>query len=120
MLDDIVLMAALLYDPLEEVASGVRNVVGAVNDFLEPVTGRIAMPRRVTDGIRRIAFMVPRIIAGRVGRFAKTDMFLPALDVAELVLASRGKATVDIEALRHEALRTKTRVRSIGSVGHSV
>ncbi len=49
-------------------------------------------------------FMVPRILAGKTGRFARTDLFLPALDVAELVLAARGQSTAPIEAMRREAL----------------
>ena len=103
-LDDVVLMTALFYDPLEEAAHGVRDLMGAVNDFLDPVIDRIAMPRRIADAIRRIMFMVPRILAGKIGRFARTDLFLPALDVAELVLAARGESTSAIEALRREAL----------------
>ncbi|MCW5834815.1 MAG: polynucleotide adenylyltransferase PcnB, partial [Labilithrix sp.] len=87
-LDDVVLMTALFYEPLEEAVAGVRDVMGAVNDFLEPVIERIAMPRRIADGVRRIMTMVPRILQGRIGRFARTDLFLPALDVAEIVLHS--------------------------------
>jgi len=102
-MDDLVLMTALFYDPLEEAAHGVRDLMGAVNDFLDPVIDRIAMPRRIADGIRRIMFMVPRILVGKTGRFARTDLFLPALDVAELVLAARGQSTSAIEALRREA-----------------
>jgi poly(A) polymerase len=103
-LDDVVLMTALLYEPLEEAATGVRDVMGAVNDFLEPIVERIAMPRRIADGIRRIMTMVPRILVGRIGKFARTDLFLPALDVAEIVLLSRGQSTAQIEALRREAM----------------
>ena len=103
-LDDIVLMTALFYEPLEEAVQGVRDVMGAVNDFLEPVIERIAMPRRIADGVRRIMTMVPRILQGRVGRFARTDLFLPALDVAEIVLHSRGQSTTAIQALRREAM----------------
>jgi poly(A) polymerase len=102
--DDVVLMTALLYEPLEEAVHGVRDVMGAVNDFLEQVIDRIAMPRRIADGIRRIMMMVPRILQGRIGRFARTELFLPALDVAEVVLASRGQNTQAIEALRREAI----------------
>ena len=102
-LDDIVLMTALFYEPLEEAGAGVRDVLGAVNDFLEPIIERIAMPRRIADGVRRIMTMVPRILQGRVGRFARTELFLPALDVAEIVLCSRGESTTDIENLRREA-----------------
>jgi poly(A) polymerase len=103
-LDDLVLMTALFYEPLEEAAHGVRDVMGAVNDFLEPVIERIAMPRRIADGVRRIMTMVPRILQGKIGRFARTELFLPALDVAEIVLASRGQNTAPIEALRRDAL----------------
>ncbi|MDB4935751.1 MAG: Poly(A) polymerase [Labilithrix sp.] len=103
-LDDVVLMTALFYDVLEEAAHGMRDLMGAVNEFLDPVIDRIAMPRRIADAIRRIMFMVPRIMAGKIGRFARTELFLPALDVAELVMASRGESTSGIETLRREAL----------------
>jgi poly(A) polymerase len=103
-LDDIVLMTALFYEPLEEAIHGVRDVMGAVNDFLDPVIERIAMPRRIADGVRRIMAMVPRILQGRIGRFARTDLFLPALDVAEIVLLSRGESNHAIEALRRDAM----------------
>lgn len=103
-LDDVVLMTALLYEPLAEAVSGVRDVMGAVNDFLDPVIDRIAMPRRIADAIRRIMFMVPRIVAGKLGRFARTELYLPALDVAELVLAARGRNTNAILALRRDAM----------------
>jgi poly(A) polymerase len=103
-LDDVVLMTALLYEPIEEAAHGVRDALGAVNELLDPIIERIAMPRRIADGIRRIMFMVPRILAGKIGRFSRTDLFLPALDVAEIVLAGRGQSTHAIEALRREAL----------------
>jgi poly(A) polymerase len=103
-LDDVVLMTALFYEPLEEATHGVRDVMGAVNDFLEQVIERIAMPRRIADGVRRIMTMVPRILQGRTGRFARTDLFLPALDVAEIVLHSRGQSTQGIVAQRREAM----------------
>jgi len=103
-LDDVVLMTALFYEPLEEAISGVRDAMGAVSDFLEPVIERIAMPRRIADGVRRIMTMVPRILQGKVGRFARTDLFLPALDVAEIVLKSRGQSTHAIETLRRDAM----------------
>jgi len=102
-LDDVVLMTALLYEPLEEAVSGVRDVAAAVNDFLDLVIERIAMPRRIADGVRRIVFMVPRILAGKAGRFARTELFAPALDVAELLLASRGQSTASVLAMRREA-----------------
>ncbi len=103
-LDDIVLVTSLLYEPLEEAMHGVRDPMAAVSDFLEPIIERIAMPRRIADGVRRIMMMVPRILQGRIGRFARTELFLPALDVAEIVLRSHGQSTHAIDALRREAM----------------
>ncbi len=42
-------LTTLLYEALEEATSGVRDLIGAVNDFLHPVIDRIAMPRRIAD-----------------------------------------------------------------------
>jgi poly(A) polymerase len=103
-LDDVVLMTSLLYEPLEEAMHGVRDPMGAISDFLEPIIERVAMPRRISDGIRRIMMMVPRILQGKIGRFARTDLFLPALDVAEIELRSRGQSTHSIDMLRREAM----------------
>lgn len=103
-LDDVVLMTSLLYEPLEEAMHGVRDPMAAISDFLEPIIERVAMPRRIADGIRRIMMMVPRILQGKIGRFARTELFLPALDVAEIELRSRGQSTHSIDALRREAM----------------
>lgn len=108
-LDDIVLMCSLFYEPMEEATQGVRDTLRAVSDFLDPVIERIAMPRRIADAIRRIMFMVPRILAGKIGRFARTDLFVPALEVAEIVLLSRGESTSAIEALRRQVAPPQNR-----------
>ena len=113
-LDDVVLMSVLFYEPLEEAVHGVRDVMGAVNDFLEPIIDRIAVPRRIADGIRRIMFMVPRILAGKTGRFSRTELFLPALDVAEIVVRARGGSTSAIEAMRRDAMPPSPREHGRG------
>ena len=102
-LDDVVLMTALLYEPLEEAIDGARDVMEAVSDFLEPIIERVAMPRRIADAIRRIMTMVPRILQGRIGRVARSELYVLALDVAEIVLASRGQSTQAIASLRRDA-----------------
>jgi poly(A) polymerase len=107
-LDDVVLMTALLYEPLEEAIHGARDIMDAVSDFLEPIIERVAMPRRIADAVRRIMTMVPRILQGRIGRAAKSELYLLALDVAEIVLASRGQSTHAIIALRREAMPTSS------------
>ena len=73
-LDDIVLWTALLQEPLDEACDGERDRIDATVEFLEPVIERIAMPRRIADGVRRIVAILPRLAAGKVGRFARNEM----------------------------------------------
>ena len=56
--------------------------------------------------MRRIVAILPRLTAGKVGRFARTDVFLLALDVAEIELARRG-----------EPLRRSVRAGTVGVAG---
>jgi poly(A) polymerase len=71
-------------------------------DFLEPLIERIAMPRRIADGVRRIIAVQPRLAAGKVGRLARNDVVAPALDVLELDWMARGKDCEPIEKMRAE------------------
>lgn len=103
-IDDLVLVTTLLFEPIWEAASGVKDPVGALHELLEPIVQRIAMPRRVADGVRRIVMMVPRIMKGEGGRAARSELYPQALDVAELVLEARERSTDAVRALR-EAYR---------------
>jgi poly(A) polymerase len=102
-LNDGVLWTALLHEPLSESIAGSRDPVGAAYEFLEPVIERIAMPRRIADGLRRILAILPRLAQNRAGRFLRTDLAHPAIDALEIDLVARGKSTEIIERLRHEA-----------------
>jgi poly(A) polymerase len=99
-LDDIALWSLLLKEPLDEASAGERDRIRAASDFLDPIIERIAVPRRIADGVRRIAAILPRLSAGRVGRFGKTDLMAPALDVLEAELLASGRATDVIVKLR--------------------
>src|SRR5579872_2023876 len=99
-LDDIALWSLLLKEPLDEASAGERDRIRAAGDFLDPIIERIAVPRRIADGVRRIAAILPRLSAGRVGRFGKTDLMAPALDVLEAELLASGRATDVIVKLR--------------------
>ncbi|HEY6463283.1 MAG TPA: polynucleotide adenylyltransferase PcnB, partial [Polyangiaceae bacterium] len=81
--DDVVLWTVLLKEPLDEACAGEKDRVRAAADFLDPVIERVAVPRRIADGVRRIVAILPRIASGRTGRFARTDLMAPALDVLE-------------------------------------
>ena len=99
-LDDTVLWTLLLLEPLKEACEGARDRAAAVVDFLEPLMERLAISRRFADGIRRIMSILPRVAQGRAGRFARTELFFPALTVAAASLVAEGKSVDPIEKLR--------------------
>ncbi len=99
-LDDSVLWTLLLLEPLKEVAEGSRDRGTACMEVLEPIIERLAVPRRFADSVRRIVAVLPRLVTGKVGRFARTELFDVALDVAEAELFARGLATDAVTALR--------------------
>lgn len=87
-LDDVVLWSVLLLEPLLEACDGARDRAEAAFEFLEPVVDRLSVPRRVVDAVRRIAAMMPRLQGGRSGRFARTQLYPLAQEVARIRLAS--------------------------------
>jgi poly(A) polymerase len=99
-LDDTVLWTLLLLEPLKEACEGVRDRAAAAADFLEPLIERLAISRRYADGMRRILAVLPRLTAGKAGRFARTEMFQLALEVATAELYARGEPTDALERLR--------------------
>jgi poly(A) polymerase len=99
-LDDTVLWTLLLLEPMKEACDGVRDRATAVAEFLDPLIERIAISRRYADGMRRIVAVLPRLVSGKVGRFARTEIFTLATEVAAADLWSRGESTEVIERLR--------------------
>jgi poly(A) polymerase len=99
-LDDIALWTLLLKEPLDEACAGEKDRVAAATDFLEPVVERVAVPRRIADGVRRIAAILPRLAAGRAGRFGRTELMGSALDVLEAELVSTGKNVESVQRMR--------------------
>ncbi len=99
-LDDVVLWTLLLKEPLDEASAGERDKARAAAEFLEPVIERIAVPRRIADGVRRIVAILPRLAAGRAGRFGRTDLIGPAIDVLEVELVSAGRSPEPAHKLR--------------------
>jgi poly(A) polymerase len=99
-LDDVVLWTILLKEPLDEACSGERDKIRAASDFLDPVIERVAVPRRIADGVRRIIAILPRLAAGRPGRFGRTELMAPALDVLEAELLAADRTTDSVKKLR--------------------
>ncbi len=98
----MVLWTALLHEPLEEACDGARDRLEAMVDFLDPLIDRIAMPRRIADALRRIISVQSRLATGKTGRFARTELLGPALDVLELDLIARGKSLDIIDKMRED------------------
>jgi hypothetical protein len=88
--DDIVLIAVLLLEPLLEACAGQRDRVDAAWEFMESVVDRLNVPRRIAEPIRRIGAVLPRLQMGKVGRFARTNLYPLAAQVAELYAAAHG------------------------------
>lgn len=83
-LDDIVLCAALLLEPLREACIGSRDRIASAYDFLEPVVDRLNVPRRIADAVRRLVAILPRLEHGKAGRFTKTQLYPLAEELLEL------------------------------------
>ncbi len=98
-LDDALLWTLLLLEPLKEACEGARDRSIAVADFLEPLVERLAIPRRFADSMRRILGVLPRLQSGRAGRFARTELFELALQVAHADLLARDLPTAPLKAL---------------------
>jgi poly(A) polymerase len=99
-LDDTALWTLLLLEPIKEAVEGARDRATAVGEFLEPLIERLAIPRRFADGIRRVVAVLPRILAGKAGRFARTELFALAVDVAEAEVHARGLPSETLRPLR--------------------
>ncbi len=99
-LDDAVLWTLLLLEPLKEVMEGARDRGAASAELLEPIIERLSVPRRFADAMRRIVAVLPRLVSGKAGRFARTELFELALDVAEADLYARGADTELVTSMR--------------------
>lgn len=104
-LDDSVLWTLLLLEPMQEACEGARDRATAVADFLEPLVDRLSLSRRYVDNIRRIVAVMPRLVTGRPGRFARTDMFDAAVEVTYADLVARRKPTEVLERYRSSSHR---------------
>ena len=74
-LDDTLLWAILLLEPMREACLGERDRVEAAYAFLEPIVDRLNVPRRIADPVRRVVAALPRFENGRIGRFARSALY---------------------------------------------
>jgi len=105
--DDIVLLTCLLFEPMLEACSGAADAPAAAVNFLEPIVERLSVPRRVADAIRRIVAQLPRMHAGRTGRFAQTSLYTMARDVMGLLGQSQSKLDTYLQTTPKKRRRKK-------------
>lgn len=101
-LDDTVLWTLLLLEPLKEACDAGRDRGRAATEFLMPIATRWMLSRRFMDGMRRILAVLPRLHAGKVGRFSATDIFPMAVEVFEAELVGAELSLAPAERLRRE------------------
>jgi poly(A) polymerase len=91
-LSDTVLMAALLYGPLEEQIVGSQDPQGAFEEFFQEINPRLSVPRRMRDRIRMIFAAQRRLDRKHGGGLRGREFYADACDLFELRLRSEGKS----------------------------
>lgn len=82
-IDDVALIILLFWEVLSETLAGSQDVLRDTHEFLEPIVQRVAMPRRVADGIARVLGMIPRLMKGgkRLGNADLADVALCVIEI---------------------------------------
>jgi len=88
-LHDVVLLTVMLLEPIGEAVAGATDRVAAARDVVEPLTERLALPRRIADEMCRIVAILPRVASNRPGRLARTELYSLASEVVAIANAAR-------------------------------
>lgn len=89
--DDTILWTILLLEPVLEACDSAPDRIQAAVEFCEPIYARLTINRRLSEAMRRIIAILPRIYSGRLGKLSQSDVFREALAIAEISLAARGE-----------------------------
>ena len=88
---DTVLVAALLYGPLEEAVLGSENPSDAFEEFFQEINVRLCVPRRMRDRLRLIFAAQRRLARGQRSGLRAREFYADAADLYELRMHSEGK-----------------------------
>ncbi|HKU43061.1 MAG TPA: polynucleotide adenylyltransferase PcnB [Polyangiales bacterium] len=88
---DTVLIAALLYGPLEEAVLGADNPSEAFEEFFQEINVRLSVPRRMRDRVRLIFAAQRRLARGQRSGLRGREFYGDATDLYELRMHSEGK-----------------------------
>lgn len=97
-LDDILLWSALLLEPLLEACEGSRDRTLTAGDFLEPIVNRLNLPRRVSDAMRRIVALFPKLSRPGAERAKRSPLAGLAEELFEMRRVARAGFAVDAPA----------------------
>ncbi|MBI2389198.1 MAG: polynucleotide adenylyltransferase PcnB [Deltaproteobacteria bacterium] len=101
--DDSVLLAALLREPIREWTLGARTRDewrAALDHKVAEFGERIAITRRIAEGLARLYAAEARLRAGRTGGFLSTPLGPLAIDLAIITAVADGAPTREITRLR--------------------
>lgn len=88
---DPVLLGALLLGPVEEWIEGVKDPSAAFEEFVEEISQRLSLPRRMKDRLRCITTAQRRLRTGRLGVLPRRDFFPDAVDLLLVDRDARGE-----------------------------
>jgi poly(A) polymerase len=92
---DSVLFTALLYGPIMEMISGVKDSSKAFELFFEDVTKRLSVPRRMKDRVRSILSLQRRIANGKTQDLERREYYADACMFRRIELEARGEPVPD-------------------------
>lgn len=101
--DDSVLLAALLREPIREWTLGARTREewrAALDHKVSEIGERMAITRRIGEGLARLYAAEARLRAGRSGGFLATPLGPLAVDLAAITAAADGASAREIARLR--------------------
>jgi poly(A) polymerase len=88
---DTVLIAAMLYGPLEEAIVGAADPQAAFEEFFQELNPRLSIPRRMRDRVRLIFAAQRRLARGHFAGVRGREFFSDACDLFEIRLRAEGK-----------------------------
>jgi poly(A) polymerase len=106
---DSVLIAALLYGPLQEAVAGVRDPASAFEEFFGEMVPRLSLPRRMRDRMRLIFAAQRRLERGGAGPMRKREFFADAAALLEVRLVSEGRELPSWLEEQHAPHRRRSR-----------
>jgi poly(A) polymerase len=90
--NDVLLLGALLLGPLEEaIGDDPKDLARNYDDFMEDVTERLAVPRRMKERLILLVLAVRKMRTGKLGNLPRREFFADAATLHALDCEARGE-----------------------------